>query len=100
MARICADVLEHGADIVAAQAFGRVREDLVMEAVDFLWIRSAPARHGAVVPIRAEDVIHMGETLNALVVGNAGFQGTLRLVRAVRGGSGPTIVDFDRNAGG
>jgi [protein-PII] uridylyltransferase len=100
LSRICAAVFALGADVVAAQAYGRMREDGAMEAVDFLWIRRAPGASGSSAPLRTQDVTRLGETLDALVRGNPSLQRTVRLVRAVRAANRSTRVDFERDERG
>jgi [protein-PII] uridylyltransferase len=100
LSRICAAMFAHGADVVAAQVYGRVRHDFVMEAVDLLWIRRAPGPNGSSGPLRSQDIERIGDTLDALVRGNPSLQRTVRLVRAVRAAGRSTTVDFERDERG
>jgi UTP:GlnB (protein PII) uridylyltransferase len=100
LSRICAAVYALDADVVAAQAYGRTRPDGEMEAVDFLWIRRAPGASGASPPLRTQDVVRLGETLDALIRGNPSLPRTVRLVRAVRAANRSTRVDFERDERG
>jgi [protein-PII] uridylyltransferase len=97
LSRICAAVFAHGADVVAAQAYGRVRDDFVMEAVDFLWIRRTPGPSGSPGPLRAYDVARIGETLDALVRRSPSPQRTVRLVRTTPSSHDSTVVAFEHD---
>jgi UTP:GlnB (protein PII) uridylyltransferase len=100
LSRICAAVFAHGADIVAAQAYGRIRDDFVMEAVAVLWIRRATSATGSLGPLRAQDVARIGVTLDALVRRSPNVQRTVRLVRTAAAGHSSTAVDFETDASG
>jgi UTP:GlnB (protein PII) uridylyltransferase len=100
LSRICAAVFAHGADVVAAQTYGRVRDDFVMEAIDFLWIRRAPGARVSLGPLRTYDVARIGETLDALVRRSPSPQRTVRLVRAAASGHSSTVVDFESDDSG
>jgi UTP:GlnB (protein PII) uridylyltransferase len=99
LSRISAALVAHDVDVVAAQAYGRVRADATREAVDFLWVRRVPAvGKGSHAPIRERDVARIAESLEAIVRGRANFDGTLRFVRAVRAASESTCVRFETDA--
>jgi [protein-PII] uridylyltransferase len=100
LSRISAAVFAHGADVVAAQTYGRVRDDFVMEAIDFLWIRRGPGGRGSIGPLRAYDVGRIGETLDALVRRSPSPQRTARLVRTAASGHSSTVVDFESDDSG
>jgi UTP:GlnB (protein PII) uridylyltransferase len=98
LSRICAALVAHDLDIVAAQAFGRERPDGEMEAVDFLWIRRVPQPDGTVTQLDPKDVVRIGETLDALVRGRASFERTVSFTRAVRAAHHATRVRFVEGA--
>jgi [protein-PII] uridylyltransferase len=95
LSRICAAVLAHDADVVAAQAYGRMRDDLVAEAVDFLWIRRVPNAHGRVDPLGTQEVLRIGMTLDALVRGTPKSQRTVRPARRECDSDRSTVVQFE-----
>jgi len=86
-ARISEALVAHEIDIVAAQAFCRTREDGVVEAVDFLWVKH----------LRDEDISAIGALIDALVRGEAAVTVAHRPPRRRRAG-GITRVKFDRDA--
>jgi [protein-PII] uridylyltransferase len=55
-------------DVVGAHAYCRTREDRSVEAVDFLWIRRLPGPNGLVPPIRARDIVAVGEAIERAAV--------------------------------
>jgi UTP:GlnB (protein PII) uridylyltransferase len=99
LSRICAAVFAHGADIVAAQAYGRVRNDFVMEAIAFLWLRRVLTPSGSVVPIQAHDVARLAETLQVLIQGDLALPHAVPRACGERAERGPIVVAFDGEAG-
>jgi [protein-PII] uridylyltransferase len=100
LSRVCAAIFAHGADVIAAQAYSRVRYDCVMEAVDLLWIRRAEDSTGPMGPLRPHDTARIGATLDSLVRGKPNLQRTVRLLRAVRAAGGTTTIDFESDERG
>jgi UTP:GlnB (protein PII) uridylyltransferase len=100
LSRICAALVAHDVDVVAAQAYGRHADDGRNEAVDFLWVRRMPSTSGVVAPLRARDIAAIGDTLEALVGGRATFELAVSFTRAVRAVSPSTRVRFERGEGG
>jgi [protein-PII] uridylyltransferase len=98
LSRISATLVAHDMDVVAAQAYGRTREDSEREAVDLVWIRRLPDAAGKASPVRSRDVAHIGETLAALIHGQASFDGAVNLAQAVRSADSSTRVRFESSA--
>jgi UTP:GlnB (protein PII) uridylyltransferase len=98
LSRVSAALVAHDMDVVAAQAYGRRREDGRAEAVDLVWIRRLPSETGAPAAVRTWDVTRIAETLDALVRGGSSFEGAVRLARALRASDGSTRVRFERDA--
>ena len=102
LSRISAALVAHDLDVVAAQAFGRSRApaeegaEAEREAVDLFWIRRLAAEGPRPAPVRPRDVAHFGETLDALVRGQASADGAVRFARAVRSAATSTRVRFER----
>ena len=64
LSRISGALVTQRIDVVSAHAYCRQREDGAVEAVDFLWIRRLPGPAGTSAPIRAKDVLALGETID------------------------------------
>jgi [protein-PII] uridylyltransferase len=94
--QISAALLASEIDVIAAHAYCRRPPDRASEAVDFLWIRRLPRSNGTVGRIRARDVAVMGEMVDALVRGDAQFDGALHFARALRTASASTRVRFEQ----
>jgi UTP:GlnB (protein PII) uridylyltransferase len=82
LSRVSAALVAHDMDVIAAQAYGRTREDGAREAVDLVWIRRLPGPTGATPPIRSSDVAQIAATLEALVRGQSTFDGAVGLASA------------------
>jgi [protein-PII] uridylyltransferase len=100
LSRVSAALVAHDMDVVAAQAYGRTREDGEPEAVDLVWIRRLPSPTGTAPAIGSRDVAHIAETLDALVRGQATFDGAVNLARARRSAETTTRVRFEREPSG
>jgi [protein-PII] uridylyltransferase len=92
---VTASLVAHGADIVSLKAYTRNRPETGRaEAVDFIWVKPAtlPA-----APFTNADVVRIGESLTALVAGEATVESILRKDRRpARASSGPaTSVTFE-----
>jgi UTP:GlnB (protein PII) uridylyltransferase len=98
LSRVSAALVAHDIDVVAAQAFGRRREDGDREAVDLVWIRRLAGEGGRVPSIHTRDVAAIGETLDALVRGQASFDGAVSFARARRSAEATTRVRFENDA--
>ncbi len=97
LSRVSAALVAHDMDVVAAQAYGRMRADGEREAVDFVWIRRLPGDGGMAPSIRTRDVAQIGEALDALVRGQASFDGAVSFARAIRSADSSTRVRFERD---
>ena len=97
LSRISAALVAHDMDVIAALAYGRVRRENDREAVDLIWIRRVVGEAGKGPPIRSHDVAHIGETLDALVRGQASFEGAVSFARAVRAAEASTRVRLERD---
>jgi [protein-PII] uridylyltransferase len=97
---ISAALVAHDMDVVAAQAYCRSRADGEREAVDLVWIRRLPGAAGRPAPIRTRDVALVGDTLDALVRGQASFDGAVSFARARRSAEATTRVRFEREPDG
>ena len=97
LSRISAALVAHDVDVLAAQAYGRTRSDGEREAVNLVWVRRLPGEGGRVRSIRSHDVALIGETLDALVRGQASFDGAVRFARARRSAEATTRVRFERD---
>jgi [protein-PII] uridylyltransferase len=64
LSRISAALVAQQIDVVSAHAYCRTREDGSPEAVDLLWIRRLPGPSGAVPPIRAKDILALGDAID------------------------------------
>jgi [protein-PII] uridylyltransferase len=92
LARIAAAMVAHSFDVVAAQVYCRTREDGVVEAIDFFWIRRVSPTAG---DIEERDVESLAQTLEELVRGSAGLE-RLRQLAPVTVGKGAHIrVGFE-----
>jgi [protein-PII] uridylyltransferase len=100
LSRVSAALVAHDMDVIAAQAYGRTREDGAREAVDLVWIRRLPGPTGATPPIRSSDVAQIAATLEALVRGQSTFDGAVGLASARRSAEASTRVRFERDADG
>jgi UTP:GlnB (protein PII) uridylyltransferase len=101
LSRVSAALVAHDMDIVAAQAYGRLREDGEGEAIDLVWIRRLPVAGGKPASIRTRDVAQIGETLEALAKGEASFDGGVSFARALRSATeNTTRVRFERGSDG
>jgi [protein-PII] uridylyltransferase len=98
LSRVSAALVAHDIDVVAAQAYCRRREDGTREAVDLIWIRRLASEGGGAASIRTRDVAQVGEALDALVRGQASFDGAVRFARAIRSADASTRVRFERDA--
>jgi UTP:GlnB (protein PII) uridylyltransferase len=96
VSRICAAAFTHGADVVGAHSYSRVRDDGATEAVALLWIRLPPSAKRATASVRARAFVQMERTLDPLLRAHPGFPSTARLVRAVQVAGRATVVDFGR----
>lgn len=99
LSQISAALVALEIDVVSAHAYCRTRVDGAQEAVDFLWIRRVARANLSIGPIRARDVAAIGETVDALVRGNAKFDASVRFARAIRAATETTRVRFDDGAG-
>jgi len=97
LSRVSAALVAHDMDVVAAQAYGRTRGDGEREAFDLVWIRRLPVEGGKGSPIRTRDVVRIGEALDALVRGQASFDGAVSFARAMRSAEASTRVRFERD---
>lgn len=97
LSRVSAALVAHDLDVVAAQAFGRTKSSGEKEAVDLVWIRRLAGDDGRIHSIRSHDVAHIGETLGALVQGQATFDGAVSLARALRSAEASTRVRFEKD---
>ena len=97
LSRICASLVAHDADVIAAQVYGRCRSDGVMEAVDFLWIQSIPRHDAERGPTRTPDISRIRESLDVLVRGGASFKHVVSFTRAVRAAGQTTRVHFEKD---
>jgi UTP:GlnB (protein PII) uridylyltransferase len=100
LSRICAALVAHDVDVVAAQAYCHQAEHGGTEAVDFLWVRRMPSTSGVIAPLRARDIAAIGETLDALVRGRATFELAVSFTRAVRAAPPSTRVRFEPGEAG
>jgi [protein-PII] uridylyltransferase len=98
LSRVSAAFVAHDLDVVAAQAYGRARGDGEREAVDLIWIRRVSGQSGHALSVRTRDVAQLGETLDALVRGQASFDGAARFAGALRSANASTRVRFERDA--
>lgn len=98
LSRVSAALVAHDIDVVAAQAFGRIRQDGEREAVDLVWIRRLASEAGRVPSIHTRDVAAIGETLDALVRGQASFDGAVSFARARRSAEATTRVRFESDS--
>jgi [protein-PII] uridylyltransferase len=98
LSRISAALVAHDMDVIAAQAYGRIRQPGESEAVDLIWIRRVVGEAGKGPPVGSRDVAHIGETLDALVRGQASFEGAVSFARARRAAEATTRVRFERDA--
>ncbi|MBX3224851.1 MAG: hypothetical protein KF795_30325 [Labilithrix sp.] len=71
LSRISAALVGARIDVVSAHAYCRRREDGGVEAVDLLWIRRLPGPTGAVLPIRARDVVTLADAIARAATGAA-----------------------------
>lgn len=69
LSRISAALVGAHIDVVSAHAYCRRREDGSVEAVDLLWIRRLPGPRGAVLRIRARDVVALADAIERAVSG-------------------------------
>jgi [protein-PII] uridylyltransferase len=99
LSRISAALVAHDMDVVAAQAYCRSRDDRIVEAVDFLWVRRLAGPSGSIARVTPRSVAEIGETLDALVRGNAGRDNAVRFARAIRAVPAATRVRFDNEHG-
>ena len=99
LSRVSAALVAHDMDVVAAQAYGRLRSDGAGEAIDLVWIRRLPTEGGRLPSIRSRDVAHIGETLEALARGQASFEGAVSFARALKSPE-TTRVRFERGGDG
>jgi [protein-PII] uridylyltransferase len=100
LSRVSAALVAHDLDVIAAQAFCRERGDGAVEAVDFFWIRRLGGRgrgDGSVPSVRSGDVARIGETLEALIDGQATFDGAVSFAHARRAADATTRVRFERD---
>jgi [protein-PII] uridylyltransferase len=100
LSRVSAALVAHDMDVVAAQAYGRLRSDGAGEAVDLVWIRRLPGDGGRPPSVRSRDVAHIGETLDALARGQATFDGAVSFARALRSAETSTRVRFEQGQDG
>jgi [protein-PII] uridylyltransferase len=98
--RISAALVAHELDVVAAQAYGRRRREGEREAVDLFWIRRRVEAGGRVSSIRSRDVAQLGESLDALVRGQASFDGALSFACAPGSADTPARVRCERDENG
>ncbi|HLK38948.1 MAG TPA: hypothetical protein VKU41_19440 [Polyangiaceae bacterium] len=68
LSAIAAALVSHRLDVITALVFSRTLPDGEVEAVDFLWVRRASPEDRA--DIGAEEVVSIGEVLNAILSGN------------------------------
>ncbi|AKU98827.1 [Protein-PII] uridylyltransferase [Labilithrix luteola] len=93
--QISAALVAYDIDVVAAEAYCRIRPDTrTTEAVGFLWIRRL-APGGAVLPVRARDVARIGEMVEALATGEATFEASLP--RSIPAPTPATSVRFEED---
>ncbi|HVH46255.1 MAG TPA: hypothetical protein VM925_28135 [Labilithrix sp.] len=71
LSRISAALVAEHIDVVSAHAYCRTREDGTVEAVDFLWIRRLPGASGSVPPIRAKDILALGDAIDRVAASAA-----------------------------
>ncbi len=98
LSRISAALVAHDMDVIAAQAYGRPRREGEQEAVDLIWIRRVDRDEGRGAPICSHEVSAIAETLDALVRGQASFEGAVSFAKALRGAVASTRVRFERDA--
>lgn len=92
--QISAALVAYDIDVVAAEAYCRVRPDTrTTEAIGFLWVRRL-APGGAVLPVRNRDVERIGEMVDALVTGEATFEAS-SMPRSLPAPAPATSVRFE-----
>jgi UTP:GlnB (protein PII) uridylyltransferase len=105
LSQISAALVAHEIDVVTAHAYCRTCPDGRQEAVDFLWVRRVPRNNGSIAPVRARDVIEIGELVDALVRGEAKVDPATRIARVSRAtrtqkiDASTTRVRFENGAG-
>jgi UTP:GlnB (protein PII) uridylyltransferase len=97
LSRVSAALVAHDLDVIAAQAFCRERGDGSVEAVDFFWVRRLAKPESAAPSVRSGDIVRVGETLEALVDGQATFDSAVSFAHARRAADATTRVRFERD---
>jgi UTP:GlnB (protein PII) uridylyltransferase len=93
LSQISAALVAHGIDVVHAHGYCR-KSPHGDEAVDFLTVRrQAPSEQ----PLGEREVERIRETLEALMLGRASFDGVVRFAVAVRSSSASTRVRFEKD---
>jgi len=100
LSRISGALVAQRIDVVSAHAYCRLREDGAVEAVDLLWIRRLPGPTGTIAPIRARDVLALGETIDRVAAGNDADEGSGAPTSAPASlpGAGSARVRFETDA--
>lgn len=100
LSQISAALVAHGVDVVHVNAHTRRRAGGDAEAVDFLTVRRVPNGDGVSAPVTRDDAARIGETLEALALGRASFDGVVRYTCAVRASAHSTRVRFENDGVG
>jgi [protein-PII] uridylyltransferase len=95
LSQISAAFVAHDMDVMGAQAYCRRRPDGRVEAIDFFWVRRLSSVTGTPLPVRPGDIESFGKTLDALLVGRARPQRSVRYTRSVRAIGHSTRLRFE-----
>jgi len=95
LSQISAAFVAHDMDVMGAQAYCRRRPDGRVEAIDFFWVRRLSSGTGTPLPIRRSDIESFGKTLDALLLGRARPQRSVRYTRSVRAVGLSTRLRFE-----